>query len=229
MEYFYYRGQKCKHCRATIPVFGLGHHKPKEQGEDQFTKTVINFYEYGNQNEKGYLLQNFINLFKERFEADVKFDFVCIVPSREKGSINSNMQSFAQEFASAIGLPYQQAICRSRTVKGQHELDNKDERFDNVKGSISVTEDVKGKNVLVLDNLCISGASAQEVVDSLKSAGAGEIYFMVFGLGSRGKECDFDINPAFKGKASHIVAKWHWPKVSKAQREAHAKEKKDGL
>jgi adenine/guanine phosphoribosyltransferase-like PRPP-binding protein len=225
MEYFYYRGQKCKHCRAVIPVFGLGHHKPEEEGEDQFTKTMINFYSYGNIRERNYLLQRFINLFKERFEGDIRFDYLCVVPSHGEGSINQNMQSFAKEFSEAIGVPHSQVISRSRTVKGQHELKNKDERFENVHGSIGISEGIRGKTVLVLDNLCISGANAQEVFDALKNAGAKEAYFVCFGLGSRGKEGDFDINPNFKGKASHIVANWHWPKVSKEKREAHARNK----
>ena len=229
MECFYYRGQKCKHCDSVVPVFGLGHHKPKDEGEDQFTKTVINFYEYGNRRERDYLLQNFINLFKERFEGDIQFDAVCVVPTREKDGVNPNMQAFAQEFAVAIGVPYGQAIRRNRAIKGQHELDDKDERLENVRGSIDVAEDVKGKSILVLDNLCISGASAWATFDALREAGAKEVYFMVFGLGSKGRECDFDINPAFPGKASQIVAKWHWPKVSKEKREVYAKEKKDGL
>jgi len=229
MECFYYRGQKCKHCNCVVPVFGLGHHKPKEEGADQFTKNIISFYEYGNARERAYLLQNFINLFKERFEGDIKFDAVCIVPTREKGGINPNMESFAREFAEAIGIPYKQVICRNRTIKGQHELDDKDARLENVKGSIDVTENLAGKGILVLDNLCISGASAQAVFDALKEAGASDVYFMCFGLGSKSRLCDFDINPAFKGKASQIVAKWHWPKVSKEDRAAFARGKKDGL
>ena len=228
MEYCYYRGQKCKHCNSVVPVFGLGHHKPKEEGEDQFTKTVINFYEYGNQREREYLLQGFIGLFKKRFEGDIKFDAVCVVPTRERGGINTNMQLFAQAFSEAIGIPYVQVICRNRTIRGQHELDDKDERLENVRGSIDVTGDVKEKSILALDNLCITGASAQVAFDALKSAGAREVYFMVFGLGSKAEKCDFDINPAFKGKASDIV-KWNWPKVSKEKRAEYAKGKKDDL
>jgi len=226
MEYFYYRGQKCRHCKSVVPVFGLGHHKPKEEGDDQLTKTIINFYEYGNKREGAYLLQRLINLFKERFEGDVKFDVVCVVPTREKDGINPNMQPFAREFAGAVGVPCKQVIRRNRTIKSQHELENMDERIENVKGSIEVTEDVKGKSMLVLDNLCITGASSQEVFDALKNAGAKEVYFICFGLGSKGKESDFDINPAFKGKASDMVAKWHWPKVSTEKREEYAKAKK---
>jgi len=229
MEYSYYRGQRCKHCRAVIPVFGLGHHKPTEEGEDKFTKTIINFYKFGNKAERAHLLQRFILLFRERFEGNVKFDAICIIPTREKDGINQHMQSFAQEFAGAVAIPYVQAIRRNREIKGQHELDGKDKRFENVLGSIEVMDDVRGKSLLVLDNLCISGASAQEAFDALKGAGAKEVFFMVFGLGSKGRECDFDLNPAFKDKASEIVAKLHWPKVSKEKREAYAKEKKDGL
>jgi len=229
MECFYYRGQKCRHCRSVIPVFSAGHHKPEGEGGDQFTKTVINFYKYGNARERGYLLQKFMNLFKERFEGNLDFDLVCIVPTREKDGINSNMQSFAKEFAETIGLPYSQVIVRNRTIKGQHELNDADGRFGNAANSITVSGDVRGKKILVLDNLCISGASAQVAFDALKDAGASDIYFMCFGLGSKGKDSDFDLNPAFKGKASEIVSKFHWPKVSKEKRTEYSQKKRNDL
>ncbi len=228
MEYCYYRGQRCKHCRSVIPVFSLGHHKPEDAGEDGFTKRIINFYNYGNARDKEYLLQRLTALFRERFEGDVHFDALCVVPTHEKGGLNRNMCAFAREFSDAINVPCRQVISRTRNISTQHSLKNKDERLENVKGSLEIADGVKNKNVLVLDNLAITGANAQEAFDALRGAGAKEVYFMCFGLGSKGKEGDFDINPHFKGKASFIVSNWHWPKVSKEKRQSYAREK-DGL
>ena len=222
MDYFYYRGQKCGHCKEIIPVFGLGHHKPEEEGEDQFTKCVINFYNYGNSREMDYLLQQSVNLFKERFEGDVKFDFICVMPTHNKGETNRNMEKFARMLSAEIMVPYAQIVHRNKTIKGQHELKSKDERLENVKGSFDITAGLKGKNILVLDNLIITGSNAQELFDALKEAGAKSVFFICFGLGSKGREADFDINPNFKGKASKIVSEWHWPKVPKEDRQKYA-------
>ncbi|MBI5158969.1 hypothetical protein HY992_02505 [Candidatus Micrarchaeota archaeon] len=223
MELFYYRGQKSKETKMTVPVFALGHHKPKEEGEDQFTKYVINFYNYGNKTERDYFMSRLLNLFKERFEGAIRLDFVAVIPTREKDKVNSNMQSFTQEFATSIGVAYQQIIRRSRTIEGHHAISESDKRFENVKGSIDVSKDVQGKNILLLDNLCISGANAQEAFDALKRAGAKEVLTLCFGLGSKGKECDFDINPAFKGNIMDTIATFHWPKVPKEKRISRAK------
>jgi predicted amidophosphoribosyltransferase len=224
---FYYRGQKCKHCREVIPVFALGHHKPESEGEDEFTKRIINFYKYGNVKEKNYFLQKFIRLYKERFEGDKKFGLICVVPTHEESGLNGHLRDFAQEFSDKIGVPYEQVIKRSKTIKPNHDLHTTGERFENVKGSIEVTDNIKGKTVVVIDNQCTTGANAQEVFDALKQAGADEVIFICFGLGSKGRESDFDINPAYSGRASEIIKKFHWPKVPKEKRRQFAEGRKD--
>ena len=228
-EYAYYRGEKCEHCGEVVPVFSLGHHKPEEEGQDSFTKCVINFYKYGNQREKNILMKRLIDLYKKRFEGDIKFDFLCIIPTHEKDTVNPNMHSFAQEFSAAIDIRYAQALRRNTSIQSQHEISTKEERLANVRGSLDVAENVSDRTILVLDNLSISGANAKEAYDALKAAGAKDVYFICFGLGSKGRDIDFDINPKFQGKASYIVREWHWPKISKAKRKAYVQARGEDL
>ncbi|MEM4335705.1 MAG: phosphoribosyltransferase family protein [Candidatus Anstonellales archaeon] len=123
-----------------------------------------------------------------------------------------------KEFGKDTGIPYKRILRRKRDTKQQHTMEKSEDRYENVKDSISVDFDVSGKNILVFDNVCISGATFDEVLSKLKKAGANKVIFFCLGLGSKAKESDFDINKNFKHKASHIIENWHWPKVPKAKR-----------
>jgi phosphoribosylpyrophosphate synthetase len=101
---------------------------------------------------------------------------------------------------------------RNKSIKKQHELDNINERIENVKGSISVDFDVSNKNILVFDNTSTTGLSFEEIQIELKSKGANKIIFFCIGLGLKHKEFDFDINSNTILKATHIIENWHWPK-----------------
>lgn len=55
----------------------------------------------------------------------------------------------------------------------------KEERSRKVAGSFRVTDagQIRGKKVLVFDDVLTTGSTAQEVLKTLKQAGAGEVYF----------------------------------------------------
>jgi hypothetical protein len=229
VETFWYRGQKCKHCDKIVPVFGLGHHVPESDGEDEFSKKGINFYKWGNKKEETYFLERINKLYQERFKGTMNFDIICIIPSHEQGKSNEHMEMIAQKIAATIGARFARLLERGRTVKSQHELPGVDAREENVRGSLTVKEDVRGKSILVLDNTCISGANSRTAFDCLTEAGACNVVFIILGLGNKAKDIDFDINPAYRGSAKDIIEKWHWPKVPKDKREDYKKQRKDTL
>lgn len=204
-----------------MPVFALGHYLPKGGGEDEFSKKINYFHLYGN--DLGYFLGRFLEFYKNRIDGGITFDVVCVAPSHKEGKINSHMVELARAFADKIGAPYREVLRRNRTVKRQHELKTDPERMENVAGSLSADGDLEGKNVLVFDNVSISGATVREVHNILKEKKAGLCIFLCLGLGHLAKGTDFDINPNFKGKISRIIKEWHWPKVAKEKREAYKK------
>ena len=55
----------------------------------------------------------------------------------------------------------------------------REERVREVAGSFRVTDagQIRGKKVLVFDDVLTTGSTAQEVLKTLKQAGAGEVYF----------------------------------------------------
>ncbi|MEW6529186.1 MAG: hypothetical protein AB1391_04815 [Candidatus Micrarchaeota archaeon] len=163
-----------------------------------------------------YSFAYFLNRLSELFQTrnDVKFDLVCLCPSSSKGSLNENMNKLITEFCKKTGVENKQILTRIRDTKKQHEILTKDERILNVKDSLDLTENIEGKNILVIDNLSNSGSTAQEVHRLIVHKNkAKTCIFLCLSLGYKGRNIDFDINPNFKGKFSDIIAKWHWPKV----------------
>lgn len=219
VEYYYYRGRKCKDCGKPMPIFGLGHYYPKDaKAEDDFSKKLNYFYMYGNETEFNYFLEGFVDLYKKRIEGDIRFDFVTVCPSHEAGKVNEHIVKLAKMFSKATGIEYKELLKRTRAVTAQHLLGTDKERMDNVAESITAEEGVEGKNILVIDNTSISGSTVREVHRAMKKGGANSCVFLCLGLGHKGKDVDFDINPNFKGKISVIISNWHWPKVSKEKR-----------
>lgn len=70
-------------------------------------------------------------------------------------------------------------LIRHKNTKTQTELSGK-ERFLNVKESFSVTQEnaVKGKNILLVDDILTTGATCSEAALKLKQAGANIVYVL---------------------------------------------------
>jgi len=71
------------------------------------------------------------------------------------------------------------ALMRLRHTKTQTELEM-DERMINVKGSFSAAKnkDLKGKNILLVDDVLTTGATSSEAAYALKNAGAHIVFVL---------------------------------------------------
>ena len=215
----YYRGEKCKECNSPVPVFALGHFKPKGEGEDEFSKKCMGFYLYGY--SKSYFLDRLVEIYHLR--NDIPFDMVCLCPTSMQSEFNEHMKELTNEMAKKLNIPYKPILKRIRETSKQHELKTKEERIGNVKGSMAISDEyagaLAGKNIIVVDNLSTSGATVQEIHKLIIHENkANSCIFLCLGLGSKAKDADFDINPNFKGKFSTIIHDWHWPKVPAEER-----------
>jgi len=163
---FYYRSIKCKSCNDWIPIFALGHYKPTDQGEDTFSKRCIGFYNLGY--SSSLFLNAFVDLFNSR--NDIKFDFVCIIPTHVAGEYNKHLVSLVQNFSKQMNIPYLQVLNRTKTINEQHKLKYED-RVKNLKDSIIIPEEyaekIKGKSILIIDNTSTTGVTINEVNDLL--------------------------------------------------------------
>jgi predicted amidophosphoribosyltransferase len=71
------------------------------------------------------------------------------------------------------------ALRRNRHTRTQTDLDTQD-RLLNVKGSFSINkpQDLKGKNVMLVDDVLTTGATSSEAALSIKQAGANIVFVL---------------------------------------------------
>lgn len=105
------------------------------------------------------------------------YTVVPIPASKQKLSSRGFNQAelIAQTFSKIFKLPMNKSIL-SRVVDTQHQYGlKKRERTENLKDAFKVTADVTGKNILLVDDICTSGATFLEASSVLKKAGAKNI------------------------------------------------------
>ncbi len=82
----------------------------------------------------------------------------------------------AKPLSLALGLPYApQALARRKETRSQVGLSHQ-ERKENTRGAFWAAGDVRGKNVLLLDDVATTGSTLSAAAEALLTAGAREVY-----------------------------------------------------
>ncbi len=107
-------------------------------------------------------------------------DAVVPVPlhGRRQGERGFNQSALlAREFARQTGLPFDEAVVtRQRPTRPQVELDAT-ARKENVRGAFATTgRTLEGKAVLLIDDVCTTGATLEACAAALYEAGARQVY-----------------------------------------------------
>lgn len=110
-----------------------------------------------------------------------KADFIIPVPmyksdERERGW--NQMKLIAKEISYRTGMKVCSDIVeKSRKTAHQKNL-SQEERMVNLKDAFTVKtpETVKGKNILIIDDVCTTGSTLSEIAAVLKKYGAGDIF-----------------------------------------------------
>ncbi len=107
------------------------------------------------------------------------YDFMCAVPlhpvrHRERGYNQSDLIAYAT--ATLLQMPYQNPVSRKVNTPSQTML-SKDSRAVNLKGAFMVKDiaAVKGKKIIVVDDVFTTGATINEMAKELKLAGAEKV------------------------------------------------------
>ena len=108
-------------------------------------------------------------------QENLQFDVVCFAPMsrnslKERGYNQAKM--LARELCNLLGNDcFCEAIIKIKETERQEEL-GKEARKQNLVGSYKINADVKGKRVLVVDDIKTTGATLNECAKVLKRAGA---------------------------------------------------------
>lgn len=110
-----------------------------------------------------------------RFDARMT-DGVCFVPATAAAYARrgfDHMELVSRELCAQAKLPLADVLVRGR-ARDQREL-GREERGENLTGTISATEDLSGANLLLLDDVATTGASLNEATRALLARGAASV------------------------------------------------------
>lgn len=101
----------------------------------------------------------------------VKFDLVCYIPPTKSGNLVKN---FAVKFSAATNIPVSHALIKVRETQEQKIFQNGYSKKDNVKDAFDFADPdgLKGKTILLIDDIYDSGATLKEVGNMFTRLGA---------------------------------------------------------
>ena len=105
----------------------------------------------------------------------ITFVPMALVPFRVRGFNQSEL--LAERISEKLSIKLDRDVLKKRNkVKTQHDIKSLGERFKNVRNAFYYTKNIKGKNVLLVDDIKTSGATLDECARQLKFAGANMVY-----------------------------------------------------
>lgn len=111
-------------------------------------------------------------------------DVVAPVPlhrSRERRRGFNQAALLAQSLAETAKLPVDRALLRrTRATTPQVRTTGAEARRLNIAGAVAATPAAAGKTVLLIDDVCTTGATLRACADALRAAGAQRVYGLTF-------------------------------------------------
>lgn len=130
-----------------------------------------------------------INQFHRHFTGNYYFEewmvtSVPLHPSRERWRGFNQAESLAIHFCRTVSLPYARLLIREKNTPAQAKL-SRQERLVNVRDAFSFVSDadIVGKNILLIDDVCTTGATLMQCATILKQNGAVNVMGLVLGRG----------------------------------------------
>lgn len=109
-------------------------------------------------------------------------DYVTFVPmykKKQKSRGYNQAELLARKFSYYTGTECRDLLKRLKNTIPQSQLD-KEERHKNIENAIGINSDcenlVKGKNILIVDDILTTGSSLNECAKILKNYGAAKVY-----------------------------------------------------
>ncbi len=110
-------------------------------------------------------------------------DIVTCVPlskGRKRWRGFNQAELIATAYANFTGKPYDDLLKKLRSNSIQSTISNENDRKSNVKGMYEVLdpEKIKGKNILIIDDVFTTGSTMKECAKMLKKGGAANVFGM---------------------------------------------------
>lgn len=167
--------------------FRPGYVKPKFSGclspfmHESGSRKLIYCFKFKNRLELADLIADEMADVYVKYYKKFHIDLMTAVPMRFSSKISrgyDQVDELCKKLTKRIWLPYFKLLKQTGKKKPQHMLRSAKHRPDNVKGiySFRSKQDIKGKNILLVDDIITTGSTVNECAKVLKKAGAKEVY-----------------------------------------------------
>lgn len=89
----------------------------------------------------------------------------------------------AEKIAGFYGFEVGNILIRSKNRKPQADIEDRENRMDNIKDSFECPTNINGRNIVLVDDICTTGATLNECAKTLLSKGAGKISALIIARG----------------------------------------------
>jgi len=182
--------EKVEHLRIPDNLQDINHKALKNADK------CVSFYYYegivrdGILNAKGKSCESFVNVFLQyisfdfdSFIKDNEIDVMVSMPCHKSKFYVKEFdlpQLMAKKIAKNYPVEYNDNLVKKiKRTKNQHKLNLK-QRKDNLKDAFAVCENIRGRNILIVDDIISSGYSLEEVAKTLKKSGANKVFAVTF-------------------------------------------------
>jgi ATP-dependent DNA helicase RecQ len=120
-----------------------------------------------------FLLQLTLKAFRKKFSQE-RFDLILYIPPTVSGNLVKN---FAEKISCVLKIPVSHNLQKQKETKEQKVFENAYNKKDNVSKAFSCasSEEIFGKNILLIDDIFDSGATIKEIGKLLTAMGAEKI------------------------------------------------------
>ena len=175
----------CRDCMCTVHHFARGRSLYVYSGN---VRSAITRFKYHGRKEYSEFFGRDLAKHLGSFIKKCHPDIIIPVPvSREKMKKRGYNQSelLAEKISEQMGIPVDRTlITRIKNTPPMKEL-SRIERMKNLKGAFKINvHDVKCRNVLIVDDIYITGSTIDAMAEELKKTGTQNVYFVALAAGS---------------------------------------------
>lgn len=158
--------------------------------EYEIVKPLIEAFKFSKMKPLGKYIAQFMHDFALQQNVYDGIELLVPIPISKERMIERgfNQTAVMAEYISTLsGIKMSEALKRQKNTVAQFKIRNAEKRIKNIKGAFAVTEDVTGKNILLIEDIFTTGATINECALTLKKAGANRVDFLAFSISTEKK------------------------------------------